>query len=205
MSSASIRPDERSVFWQSFEDFCAALEKKKNSARPPKEIVAQARALAQTYFRAVRPELQTLIAGEELQPLDIELQALLTLANQQSTVERYKELIPIIRSIRPDVEVKVEIAISTKLSRSGFFGVTVSALEESILETLDKLVPTAAASYRQALSDLRDIKRQSFRGCASELRECVREVLDHLAPDDDITKSAGFKLEPNTSKPTMKQ
>jgi Predicted pPIWI-associating nuclease len=38
-----------------------------------------------------------------------------------------------------------------------------------------------------------------------ELREVVREVLDHLAPDDAVTKSEGFKLEKGRRGPTMKQ
>src|SRR5690606_15137466 len=33
----------------------------------------------------------------------------------------------------------------------------------------------------------------------------LREVLDHLAPDADVIKSDGFKLEKNTQRPTMKQ
>jgi len=67
------------------------------------------------------------------------------------------------------------------------------------------MLPDAAASYRQVLRDLQDGGRFSYRGTAAELREVVREVLDHLAPDEDVTKSAGFKLEPGQKGPTMKQ
>src|SRR5260221_10890695 len=118
MSSVSLLSDERSVFWQSFEDFCSSIERKRSASRHANEIVVQTRALAQTYFRAVKPELQTLITADDMAPLDLEFQALLALANSQGTVGRYKELIPRIRALRPIVEVKVELAISAKLSRT---------------------------------------------------------------------------------------
>jgi predicted nuclease with RNAse H fold len=67
------------------------------------------------------------------------------------------------------------------------------------------LIPTAARSYQQAIKDLTDADRLSFRGTASELREALREVLDHLAPDDAVMKVRGFQLDPKRSAPTMKQ
>jgi hypothetical protein len=66
------------------------------------------------------------------------------------------------------------------------------------------LLPSAAQSYQQALIDLADPKRQSFRGPAHELREALREVLDHLAPDVEM-KAAGVVLEKDRPKHTMKQ
>jgi Predicted pPIWI-associating nuclease len=81
----------------------------------------------------------------------------------------------------------------------------VSDDERLMIETLEKLVPSAANSYRQGLLDLRSSDRISYRGTAVEFREALREVLDHLAPDADVMAQSGFKLEPNQSKPTMKQ
>ena len=45
----------------------------------------------------------------------------------------------------------------------------------------------------------------SYRGTAVELRETLREILDHLAPDTDVMRSPGFKLDKDASRPTMKQ
>jgi hypothetical protein len=45
----------------------------------------------------------------------------------------------------------------------------------------------------------------TFRGTASELREALRETLDHLAPDEDVMKAPGFKLERDRKAPTQKQ
>ena len=67
------------------------------------------------------------------------------------------------------------------------------------------ILPSAAASYNQAILDLKDSTRHSLRGTAMELREAVREVLDHLAPDGDVQCAPGFTLEPGQSKPTMRQ
>jgi hypothetical protein len=78
-------------------------------------------------------------------------------------------------------------------------------VETQILRTLRELLPTAALSYEQALRDLRDAPRLSYRGTAVELRETLREVLDHLAPDADVKASPGFKPEKHAEGPTMRQ
>jgi Predicted pPIWI-associating nuclease len=70
---------------------------------------------------------------------------------------------------------------------------------------LEGLVPSAALSYRQAIIDLADEHRISFRGPALELREALRETLDHLAPDDAVTSADGYVQEKGRSGPTMKQ
>jgi hypothetical protein len=49
------------------------------------------------------------------------------------------------------------------------------------------------------------LKRVSFRGPALELREVLREVLDHLAPDVDVIAAPGFRLEKDRKGPTMAQ
>ena len=80
-----------------------------------------------------------------------------------------------------------------------------SGVETQILTTLRKLLPSAGLSYEQALRDLRGAPKLSYRGTAVELREALREVLDHLAPDADVMRSPGFKLEKDAARPTMKQ
>lgn len=80
-----------------------------------------------------------------------------------------------------------------------------TATDELIIETLGEVCPGAAAAYSQALADLSTDKRESWRGPATDLREALRETLDVLAPDDEIAKEAGFKLEKDAHHPTMKQ
>jgi hypothetical protein len=100
----------------------------------------------------------------------------------------------------------VEVALLTSNSQRD--GSTPSALdgkETRIAETLYSLVPSAGISYEQACIDLRDANRRSFREAAAELRESLREALDHLAADKDVLGQDGFKLEKNQLAPTMKQ
>jgi len=77
--------------------------------------------------------------------------------------------------------------------------------DEQIISNLDALVPSAALSYKQATLDLKDDSRVSFRGPALELRETLREVLDHLAPDSEVTTAPGYIQEKERVGPTMKQ
>jgi Predicted pPIWI-associating nuclease len=77
--------------------------------------------------------------------------------------------------------------------------------DEDVIEKLDALVPSAALSYKQAILDLRDDNRVSFRGPALELREALREILDHLAPDGEVTAAPGYKQVKDTAGPTRKQ
>jgi hypothetical protein len=66
--------------------------------------------------------------------------------------------------------------------------------EKKIIGMLEALVPSAARSYEQAILDLKDDSRVSFRGPALELREALREILDHLAPDSEVTAAPGYVL-----------
>lgn len=77
------------------------------------------------------------------------------------------------------------------------------AVEGSIFKALDAVIPTTALSYKQMLQDLNDQNRVSYRGTAAELREVLRELLDHLAPDDEVLKTV--KLDPTQKRPSMKQ
>ncbi len=77
--------------------------------------------------------------------------------------------------------------------------------ENLIAKTLLRLVPAAAVSYEQAVIDLADVQRRSYRGVAHELREVLRETLNFLAPDAEVMAAAGFKLEDNQLKPTQRQ
>ncbi len=85
-----------------------------------------------------------------------------------------------------------------------------TAVEAAILAKLNGVVPSAALSYEQALRDLQHAGRKSWRGTGVELREALREVLDALAPDADVTAVPGYEPEPDEHgrprpKPTMRQ
>jgi hypothetical protein len=165
-------------------------------------VRAQVSELAKLYFREAKGELVNGgVTG--LEHLDTAFVALLKLSDGQNPVSSYRKWLKVIRSHRARVLVDLEVnaAIATAESRE----TTATEAEELIAETLEEIAPSAALSYRQAMRDLADAKRVSFRGPALELREALREVLDNLAPDEDVLNGENFKLEAQQTKPTMRQ
>lgn len=77
--------------------------------------------------------------------------------------------------------------------------------DELIVASLEDICPSASLAYQQALLDLGQDNRMSWRGPATDLREALRETLDILAPDAEVQSSHGFKLEQDAKHPTMKQ
>jgi hypothetical protein len=154
-----------------------------------------ARSLIQDYFRGVRPDLATLGFGDDdLEALDGHMQRLLALANGRNARTSYTIAL---RQIRSEIQ-RIEFARERRLGeqRHGTATVLVSDVESRIIATLQQLVPTAALSYEQALRDLANsTRRQSFRGTANELREALRETVDHLAPDAEVMAASNFRLE----------
>src|SRR5215813_10927203 len=185
------------AFWQDLEAFYRSITR-----YGAKNINAQAlredgRRLVQRYFREVRPELQRLgLAGETLASLDAPMQTLLRLTGGNNSKASYVTTLRSARALRASVEAEREQGFARALSAASppLFG---SKLEVDLHTTLESLVPTGANSYLQAILDLADMERLSHRGTASELRETLREVLDHLAPDNAVMKSPGFTLEKN--------
>ncbi len=127
------------------------------------------------------------------------MQELLDASHKNASVAGLKALLKrIISALRALEAMLLQAGASAPLLRE-------EPLDTRILETLGRLLPSAGLSYRQALTDLRSPARFSWRGPATDLREALREVLDHLAPDADVTSQHGFRLEPDTKGPTMKQ
>lgn len=149
----------------------------------------------------MRPVLLDAGLNEQASVLDDAFSNLLQLSDGRNALSSYKKQIKRIRKVTPSIT--TGLAMHAGSSRSGSKDPTVDELK--LLETIGQMVPSAAISYRQALSDLQDDKRVSFRGPALELREVLREVLDHLAPDEDVIASPGFKMEKDRTGPTMKQ
>ena len=78
-------------------------------------------------------------------------------------------------------------------------------IDREIIAALKKQVVSAACSYEQALRDLADANRASYRGPATDMREALRETLDHLAPDKQVVAMPGYKQEADVVGPTMRQ
>ncbi|UGV24689.1 hypothetical protein E0H22_02700 [Rhodopseudomonas boonkerdii] len=149
------------------------------------------------YMHHARPLL--LASGIDVAQLDSNLQRLRELAEGKNATSSYKKPIVLVRKMLPGLTSRLEMHAA-----SGN-GETATTAERELADAIGALVPTAGLSYQQAIRDLGDNGRISFRGTATELREVLREVLDHLAPDADVTAAPGFKLEKDRDRPTMKQ
>ena len=164
----------------------------------------QAVDVARLYLQEARQTIKQHGFEEELKLLDDRFQKLYELAQGRNAVASYKKQITPVAKALPKITARLEMEVSTPKKPE------LSAIEIQISETLASLIPTAALSYQQAIRDLADTTRVSFRGSATELREVLREVLDHYAPDSDVEANDGYEPEKDQNgkdrpKPTMKQ
>src|SRR6266566_822892 len=199
--------DPWDTLWSNLEAFIGALGKSHAVNVNSADLRDAVKRSVQDYFRAVRPALEQLpLSADHINQLDAPMQRLLELSNGRNSKQSYNQVIRTLRKLRPIIERERELLIGKQGAvRGGGAANLNSRLEDDILKTLSNMVPSAALSYEQAIRDLTDANRISARGTAAELREVLREVLDHLAPDADVMKSDGFKLEKDRDRPTMKQ
>jgi hypothetical protein len=162
---------------------------------------AEAREAVQYYFRQVRPHLlQLRVNDAAVEQFDWITQYIVKLTSRGNRKSTYLRRLRELTDLRGDVEGEIEIrAVGaaqpvTRLTTS---------TESAIIATLDQILPSSALSYKQVLQDLNDQQRLSYRGTAADLREVLRELLDHLAPDEELLKT--IKLEKDQKRPTMKQ
>jgi hypothetical protein len=192
------------AFWARVEALSGRVSKSKAINVNSQELRSEARALAQDWFRAHRPTAEVArVPATDLQRADAELQHLLALANGANARSSYVSVLKRLRKLRPSFEVRVSAADSSAPAEGK--SVLASDVERGIVHTLERMLPDAAVCYRQVLLDIAAPPRLSYRGTATELREVVRETLDHLAPDADVLASPGFALEKGRTGPTMKQ
>lgn len=189
------------AYGEDFASFQKAFQKLRAVNVNSNQVKNQLKVAVQRYFRAARPQLLGLgLSEKEIETLDGALQELLRLTAGNNATSSYKRWLRAARAANIDLSGKLE----AKLGNQNIIGQRRSS-ENLIGETLRTMLPSAASSYMQALIDLDDPSRVSFRGPAAELREALREVLDHLAPDKAVVAQPGFKLEKDRNKPTMRQ
>lgn len=199
---AAVADDNWEAFGSELEAFSVALGKSKAVNVNTQALRDSAKQIVQRYFRGVRPRLTEMgFSDAELQAFDAEMQSLLELTQGRNAKKSYTATLRRIKPMRVAVETQREIRLG---QQHGQDTVVPGTVEHRIVNTLTELVPAAAASYQQALQDL-EHPRSSYRGTAVEMREALRETLDHLAPNSAVTSSEGFRLERDRSKPTYKQ
>jgi len=129
------------------------------------------------------------------------------LERRQEEAERARaELEPVLRQMGPTDDAAFDLGIlGVAKDVTTTVGSSRSNDEDQILAALEAQVPEAAPCYEQALRDLADDHRVSYRGTANELRSAVWEVLERLAPDEKVTAAPRFTLESGQQTPTRKQ
>ena len=156
---------------------------------PPDKIARIARSMADTYFGSIQPDLQTV---QHRGGLSEEIEWVVGAILQLSTEAREKSAyLGQIKELRPYLQ---EAMIDVMKAR-GVRRLVLSDTERRIFTTLEKMLPATASSYEQVLQDVGAGKRISWRGTGTELREVLREVMDHLAPDAEVMAAPNFKLE----------
>jgi Predicted pPIWI-associating nuclease len=190
--------------WQALCDAFARFSRHIDQARAvninASSLRRETKDVAQQYFRQTRPVLQDLSLDEQLEVLDAGFQNLIELSEHNNAKASYKKHTTHIRRLMPKVTSRIELTQGIVKT-----GLKTTEEDERIIQTLERFVPSAALSYKQAIIDLADERRISFRGPALELREALRETLDNLAPDDAVTSADEYVQEKDCRGPTMKQ
>jgi hypothetical protein len=156
-------------------------------------------AVVDFYFRSVRETWEGQIPQESLAACDTEMQFLLDASHGRTSAVKYRSAISALQRHLSALE-KIALLTGGRLRQPS------DPTDLRIAATLRSLLlPSAAASYEQAITDLCQESRLSWRGPATDLREALRECLDHLAPDDQVTAAPGYQPEAGTQGPTMKQ
>jgi hypothetical protein len=190
----------------SLEEFAGRLSRSRATHVSTASLRDAARSIVQDYFRIARAELvQVGCTKENIETLDASMQSLLQLANGRNRRTSYLRLISGMRELVLALEGERELRLGEQLSHPPASDRTSEGAAGQIISTLEGLVPSAALSYEQAMLDLAEGSRVSYRGTANELREALRETLDYLAPDDQVMQADGFQLEQGRARPTQRQ
>ena len=191
---------------QSLTDFIKRVDAIRKSLNGVKSVQLQSQSLKseirkviEDYFDKVRPGiLQKDLQDSNFTKIDKAMQDLLPLCHKKGSTSTYKTSLTTIRKLLIEADSKIISSFQPPVKEY-------NEIDMKIIDTLEKILPSAALSYKQAVEDLSAANRFSWRGPATDLRESLRETLDHLAPDADVKAMSGYKQSPETSGPTMKQ
>lgn len=180
-------------------------ERKILNGTPAKQIHSvtqriRVREIVERYFNEVRPVIiQNTMDGAPVQDVDKLMQTVLELSQKHSSTTKYKYAFQGLKKHLHLLDKWLVVSPSHQSTPGR------EQVDGRIVQTLQTLLPGAALSYEQALLDLAHNERLSWRGPATDLRESLRETLDYLAPDNDVTSAQGYKQQKDVHGPTMKQ
>lgn len=182
-----------------------AIKRKLNKITSPQlhsdKLRSEIRSIVEDYFKIIRPVIiLDSEVNDDIATADEHLQKLLELCHKKGSVKTYNKLLSIIRDSIITVDSRL-ISADKKTTKP----LNQNIIDVQIIDTLERVLPSASLSYKQAIDDLKLDSRSSWRGPATDLREALRETLDHLAPDNDVKSMAGYTQNKDTNGPTMKQ
>jgi hypothetical protein len=182
-------------------DLQGAICKIKSKQVYQRKIIETSKTIVDNYFRQIRDQIVNAgIDSNTISELDTSAHDLLEATHKKTTSTIYKKRVSKLRNLLVETE-KLSLMAEGNYSRQ----FQLDLIDTSVIDTLKKIVPSAALSYEQALIDMQAAQRLSWRGPAADFREALRECLDYLAPDKEVMSVPGFKLETNANHPTMKQ
>src|SRR5437870_1000850 len=133
--------DPWTALWEDVDSFLKAVARNAAVNINASELREQGRKIVQSYFRYVRPELESLgITPKTRGDLDERMQVLMRLVNGNNAKGSYLAILGQIRKQRPAIETEREIlfgALGARKPAAAFTGST----ELDIFRTLEKLVP----------------------------------------------------------------
>jgi len=147
------------------------------------------RSVVGAWFQQYQPSAVRVIGAENLQSMDERMQTLLTLATGDSsrrTISRFVSSTG--RHFRENLLVPLSRAywsIAPERSPAG--------RDEEVATRLKELDSQLADSYEQAVIDIEDPERISYRGSAAELREVLTGVLHTLAPNQQVEATEWYR------------
>lgn len=200
----SHEQDAWDSLWSDFEQLRGRVSRSTAVNVNAADLRSRAQQVVHAYFRQVRPELGRLgLMDSDLHELDGGMQSFLELSNGRNAKTSYVRVLRGIWRTRTPLAALRERMLGERSLVPDSPGIESS--ERRILDTLRDMLPESAHSYEQGIRDVESGDRISWRGTAAEFREVLREVLDYLAPDEEVIGQEGFRLESDQTGPTMRQ
>ncbi len=148
------------------------------------------RSVVSAWFTQYRPSFHPMIGDEQLlAPVDSQMQALLKLAADTSARRTVAKTIKLAKDhFSETLLVPLSRAYWSRIPQHSSAG-----RDEEVVKRLYQLSVDLADGYEQAILDLQNVNRLSYRGPASELREVVTGALHLLAPDEKVKSAEWFR------------
>jgi hypothetical protein len=148
------------------------------------------RSLIQAWFAQYRPAFIEVVGEDQtISSMDEKMQELLKLTSGDTarrTVVRFCKAI--MRHFKENLLVPLSRAYWSQAPERSSAG-----YDDQVAVSLKSLDADLADGYEQAILDLENDERLSYRGTAAELREIVTDVLHHLAPTDQVQATEWYK------------